>query len=56
MTANRWDFDTLMDLPLRRLGAVHAAGTRPDPAVLAGREYRGANRPPRRGCWGSAGS
>lgn len=45
MTAPRLDFDTLMGLPLRRLAAVHAAGTRPDPAVLAGREYRGANRP-----------
>ena len=45
MTADRTDFDTLMDLPLRRLAAVHAAGTRPDPAALAGREYRGANRP-----------
>ena len=45
MTGTRTEFDTLMDLPLRRLAAVHAAGTRPDPAVLAGREYRGVNRP-----------
>lgn len=45
MTGSPMDFDTLMGIPLRRLAAVHAAGARPDPAVLAGREYRGANRP-----------
>lgn len=45
MTENATGFDTLMGVPLRRLAAIHAAGTRPDPAVLAGREYRGANRP-----------
>ncbi len=45
MNQSRTDFDRLMRVPIRRLAAVHAAGTRPDPAVLAGREYRGANRP-----------
>jgi hypothetical protein len=45
MTENVTGFDTLMAVPLRRLAAIHAAGTRPDPSVLAGREYRGANRP-----------
>jgi hypothetical protein len=45
MNDNRLDFDTLMRVPFRRLAAVHAAGTPPDPTVLAGREYRGANRP-----------
>jgi hypothetical protein len=45
MEAIKYDFAALMRLPVRQLAAVYAAGTRPDPHALAGREYRGANRP-----------
>jgi hypothetical protein len=45
MAVDALDFEALMELPLRRLAAIHADGTRPDPSILSGREYRGANRP-----------
>ena len=45
MTEGTQDFQALLRMPLRRLAAVHAAGTPPDPDSLAGREYRGVNRP-----------
>ena len=45
MTERPLTLETLIRLPLRRLAAVHAAGTRPDVAALAGQEYRGINRP-----------
>jgi hypothetical protein len=45
MTESPLTFESLIRMPLRRLAAVHAAGTRPDLASLAGQEYRGVNRP-----------
>jgi hypothetical protein len=45
-------FEDLLRMRLSRLADVHAAGTRPDPAALAGQEYRGVNRPATAGLLG----